>query len=40
VLLAIERAMERRALRSEAENLRQQLRERDGCLAQTILCPA
>mgnify|MGYP000119550061 CR=1 FL=1 len=37
LILAIERAMERRALRSEAENLRRQLRERDGSGLQTML---
>jgi two-component system response regulator HydG len=30
LLLAVERAMERRSLRLEAENLRRQLREREG----------
>jgi len=37
LVLAIERAMERRSLRSEAENLRRQLRERDGSGLQTML---
>jgi two-component system, NtrC family, response regulator HydG len=37
LVLAIERAMERRALRSEAENLRRQLRERDGSGLQGML---
>ncbi len=37
LILAIERAMERRSLRSEAENLRRQLRERDGSGLQTML---
>ncbi len=37
LLLAIERAMERRALRSETENLRRQLRERDGSGLQSML---
>jgi two-component system, NtrC family, response regulator HydG len=37
LILAIERAMDRRALRSEAENLRRQLRERDGSGLQGML---
>jgi two-component system response regulator HydG len=37
LVLAIERAMERRSLRSEAENLRRQLRERDGSGLQGML---
>ena len=37
LVLAIERAMERRALRTEAENLRRQLRERDGSGLQGLL---
>jgi len=37
LVLSIERAMERRALRSEAENLRRQLRERDGSGLQGML---
>jgi len=37
LILAIERAMERRALRSEAENLRRQLREHDGSGLQSML---
>jgi two-component system, NtrC family, response regulator HydG len=37
LVLAIERALERRALRSEAENLRRQLRERDGSGLQNML---
>ena len=37
LVLAIERAMERRALRVEAENLRRQLRERDGGGLQGLL---
>ncbi len=37
LILAIERAMERRALRSEAENLRRQLRESDGSGLQGLL---
>jgi len=37
LVLSIERAMERRALRSEAENLRRQLRERDGSGLQSML---
>ena len=36
-MLAIERAMERRSLRAEAENLRRQLRERDGSGLQGLL---
>ncbi len=37
LVLAIERAMERRSLRAEAENLRRQLRERDGSGLQGLL---
>jgi len=37
LILAIERAMERRALRSETENLRRQLRESDGSGLQGLL---
>jgi len=37
LVLAIERAMERRSLRTEAENLRRQLRERDGSGLQGLL---
>ncbi len=37
LILAIERAMERRSLRTEAENLRRQLRERDGSGLQGLL---
>jgi hypothetical protein len=37
LILAIERAMERRALRSETEDLRRQLRERDGSGLQGML---
>ncbi|MCY1072527.1 sigma-54 dependent transcriptional regulator [Nannocystis sp. RBIL2] len=37
LVLAIRRAMERRALRNEAENLRRQLRERDGSGLQGLL---
>jgi DNA-binding NtrC family response regulator len=37
LVLAIERGMERRALRVEAENLRRQLRERDGSGLQGLL---
>jgi two-component system, NtrC family, response regulator HydG len=37
LVLAIERAMERRSLRSETENLRRQLRERDGSGLQGML---
>ena len=37
LVLAIERAMERRSLRAEAENLRRQVRERDGSGLQGLL---
>src|SRR5690606_36962975 len=37
LVLAIERAMERRSLRAEAENLRRQLRDRDGSGLQGLL---